>query len=60
MMGGGDNTVRDLKRTAPISTEGLQDILYFEVEEAICLLKNNKIPGLTGSQRKCYRREENS
>ena len=34
--GRGDNMVKDLKRIIPTSTEGPQDILYTEVEEAIC------------------------
>ena len=43
-----DNMVRDLKRITPTSIEEPQDILYSEVEEALCSLKKNKNPGLDG------------
>ena len=40
-----DNMVRDMKCITPTSTEGPQDILYSEVEEAIRSLKKDKSPG---------------
>ena len=40
--------VRDLKRITPTSTNEPQDILYSQVEEAICSLKKNKISGPHG------------
>ena len=45
---GDDNMVRDRKCITSTNTEGPQDILYSEVEEAICLLEKNKILGPDG------------
>ena len=38
----------DLKKITPTSTEETQNILYFEVEEALHTLKRNKSPGSDG------------
>ena len=43
--GGGDSMTKDLETITSTSTEGPQDILYSEVEEAIRTLKRNKSPG---------------
>lgn len=46
--GGGDRMAKELEEITPIISEDPQDILYWEVEEAIRTLKKNKSPGLDG------------
>ena len=43
--GGGNSVAKGLEMITPESTEEPQNILYSEVEEAICTLKRNKSPG---------------
>ena len=43
--GGGNSVAKGLEMIIPASTEEPQNILYSEVEEAICTLKRNKSPG---------------